>query len=38
MLNVSVPDLFIEHGGVGELQKKFGIDTVSIIHRIKSEL
>jgi 1-deoxy-D-xylulose-5-phosphate synthase len=38
MLNVSVPDLFIEHGGVGELQKKFGIDAESIIHRIKSEL
>ncbi len=38
LINISVPDLFIEHGGVGELQKKFGLDTESIIHRIKSEL
>jgi len=38
LLNVSIPDLFVEHGGVNELQKKLGIDAESILQRIKAEL
>jgi 1-deoxy-D-xylulose-5-phosphate synthase len=38
LINIAVPDMFIEHGGVGELQKKFGLDAESIINRIKSEM
>jgi 1-deoxy-D-xylulose-5-phosphate synthase len=38
LINISVPDLYIEHGGVGELQKKLGLDAESIIARIKEEL
>jgi 1-deoxy-D-xylulose-5-phosphate synthase len=37
-INISVPDLFIEHGSVSELHKRFGLDTESILQRIKSEL
>ncbi len=38
LLNIALPDQFIEHGGVGELQKKLGLDTESILNRIKAEL
>ena len=38
LLNIAVPDVFIEHGGVSELQKRFGLDTQSIFDRIKAEL
>lgn len=38
MINISVPDIFIEHGGVDELQRKFGLDADSILQRIKAEL
>jgi 1-deoxy-D-xylulose-5-phosphate synthase len=38
LLNISVPDQFIEHGGVGELQKRFGLDAESIADRIRAEL
>lgn len=38
LINIAVPDMFVEHGGVGELQKKCGLDPESIISRIKSEL
>ncbi len=38
LINVALPDVFIEHGDVGELQKKFGIDAESIFNRIKKEL
>jgi 1-deoxy-D-xylulose-5-phosphate synthase len=38
LLNISLPDIFIEHGGVGELQKKFGLDAESILNRIKNEM
>jgi 1-deoxy-D-xylulose-5-phosphate synthase len=38
LINISVPDLFIEHGGVTELQKKLGLDAESIIVRINEEL
>jgi 1-deoxy-D-xylulose-5-phosphate synthase len=38
LINISVPDLFIEHGGVGELQQKFGLDTESIVAKIRAEL
>jgi 1-deoxy-D-xylulose-5-phosphate synthase len=38
LINIAVPDAYIEHGGVGELQKKFGIDAEGIIARIKEEL
>ncbi len=37
-LNISVPDLYIEHGSVCELHKKFGLDEESILSRIKAEL
>ena len=36
LINIAVPDLFIEHGSVGELQKKFGLDVESILSRIRS--
>ncbi|MHB8131285.1 MAG: 1-deoxy-D-xylulose-5-phosphate synthase [Mobilitalea sp.] len=36
LVNIAVPDLFIEHGSVGELQKKFGLDVESILNRIRS--
>ncbi len=34
LINISVPDLFIEHGGVSELHKRFGLDAQSIVDRI----
>jgi 1-deoxy-D-xylulose-5-phosphate synthase len=37
-LNISVPDRFIEHGGVMELQEKLGLDAESILKRIESEI
>ncbi len=33
-LNISVPDQFIEHGGVNELHQRFGLDPQSIVNRI----
>jgi 1-deoxy-D-xylulose-5-phosphate synthase len=38
LLNVSVPEAYIEHGSVGELHKKIGLDADSILSRIKAEL
>jgi 1-deoxy-D-xylulose-5-phosphate synthase len=38
LINISVPNLFIEHGAVSELHKRFGLDTQSIVERIKSEI
>lgn len=38
LLNISVPETYIEHGSVGELHKRFGLDTMSILSRIKSAL
>lgn len=38
LINIAVPDLFIEHGSVNELHKRFGLDPQSIVNRIKSEL
>jgi 1-deoxy-D-xylulose-5-phosphate synthase len=37
LLNIAVPDIFIEHGGVSELQKRFGLDAESILKRIREE-
>ena len=37
-INISIPDMFVEHGGVKELQEKLGIDAVSILKRIQTEL
>ncbi|MGF7143432.1 1-deoxy-D-xylulose-5-phosphate synthase [Anaerotaenia torta] len=37
LINISVPDLFIEHGSVSELHKRFGLDAQSILKRIKQE-
>lgn len=34
LINISVPDIFIEHGCVDELQKKFELDAESILNRI----
>ena len=36
LVNISVPDLFIEHGAVTELHKRFGLDAQSIVNRIKN--
>lgn len=38
LINISVPDLFIEHGGVNELLQRLGLDAESILLRIKEEL
>ncbi len=38
LLNISVPEAYIEHGSVGELHKKIGLDADSILSRIKAEL
>lgn len=38
LINISVPDLFIEHGSVGELHKKFGLDAQSILERVRKEI
>lgn len=38
LLNISVPDVFIEHGSVSELQERFGLDAQSILNRIKEEI
>ncbi|HWT27851.1 MAG TPA: 1-deoxy-D-xylulose-5-phosphate synthase [Mobilitalea sp.] len=37
-INISVPDVFVEHGGVSELQKKLKLDSANIIDRINAEL
>lgn len=37
-INISIPDVFIEHGSVGELQQKMQLDAESITQRILSEL
>lgn len=37
-INISIPDMYVEHGGVSELQKKLGLDTESILSKIRSEL
>lgn len=33
-INISLPDVFVEHGSVGILKKKFGLDADSIVERI----
>ncbi len=38
LVNISVPDLFIEHGSVEELHRKFGLDVKSILERIKKAI
>lgn len=38
LINISAPDMFIEHGGVNELIKQLGLDSDSIIRRIRKEL
>lgn len=37
-LNIALPEVFIEQGSVSELWKKFGLDTESILNRIRDEL
>ncbi|WP_279380741.1 1-deoxy-D-xylulose-5-phosphate synthase [Mobilitalea sibirica] len=34
-INISIPDMYIEHGGVSELHKRIGLDADSILERIK---
>lgn len=34
LINIAVPDMFVEHGSVNELQKKVGIDADSIAAKI----
>jgi 1-deoxy-D-xylulose-5-phosphate synthase len=38
LLNISVPDAFIEQGSVSELHERFGLNAESILNRIKQEL
>lgn len=38
LVNVAVPDQYIEHGGVDELHRRFGLDADSIVEKIKKEL
>lgn len=33
-INISIPDMFVEHGGVGELYQKLGLDVESLVNRI----
>ena len=35
VLNVSIPDTFVEHGGVEQLRKKLGLDEENILRRIQ---
>ena len=35
MLNLGIPDCFVEHGTIGELQKKLGLDPESAAARIR---
>ena len=35
LLAVSVPDQFVEHGSVGELDELLGLDAASVAERIK---
>lgn len=37
-INISIPDMFIEHGDVTELYKKYGLDADSIADKIMKEL
>lgn len=37
LINISVPDQFIEQGSVSELHKNFGLDCESILKKIRSE-
>ena len=38
ILNIALPDAFIEHGSVADLKKKYGLDAESIAHRITDAL
>lgn len=38
IINISLPDEFVEHGSVGELQKSLGMDPESIYDKIKDAL
>ncbi|NLC20251.1 MAG: 1-deoxy-D-xylulose-5-phosphate synthase, partial [Clostridiales bacterium] len=37
-INISAPDIFIEHGTVAELIRQLGLDCDSIVERIKKEM
>lgn len=38
LMNIAVPDQYIEHGAVNELHQRFGLDAESIVEKIKKEL
>jgi 1-deoxy-D-xylulose-5-phosphate synthase len=38
LVNIAVPDQYIEHGAVNELHQRFGLDAGSIVEIIKKEL
>jgi 1-deoxy-D-xylulose-5-phosphate synthase len=38
VLNIALPDAYVEHGNVSELRKELGIDSDSILEKIKQEL
>lgn len=38
LLNISIPDSYVEHGNVEVLKKETGIDADSIVHRIEEQL
>lgn len=37
VMNIAIPDVFIEHGGVSELHKMIGLDVDNIVNKIISE-
>ena len=37
MLNIALPDAYVEHGNVSVLREGLGIDSDSIIRRMESE-
>ncbi|MDF2539989.1 MAG: dxs [Herbinix sp.] len=37
-INISVPDIFVEHGSVSELHKKIGLDAESILRKIEEKM
>ena len=38
ILNIAVPDRFVEHGDIASLRKECGIDAASIAEKVKEKL
>ena len=37
-INISIPDMYVEHGSVDELYQKLGLDADSILERVRKQL